>query len=212
MAGSAGSWQGSHGAAWKLAGRQSGGSARSQGLAEPSALRGQQLLPAGGDTWTSPRSEINPLNYTHNSQLKTSSQDSQAVLQTRTLWIPAPRTEQQRSQPGEPDASARRKCSLYASCKQQLQSAQNQFCAINKTAPNDVRHFLNVYLKECCFPKNVSIYTYIYTYIRLIGFEVLKAVFRLPFTSTHQPNQILGDNPDLQTLPWFWSQPHTTEF
>lgn len=48
MAGSAGSWQGSHGAAWKLAGRQSGGSARSQGLAEPSALRGQQLLPAGG--------------------------------------------------------------------------------------------------------------------------------------------------------------------
>lgn len=44
------------------------GSAGSRGLAEPSALRGEQLLPAGGDTWTG--SEINPLNYTHNYSLK----------------------------------------------------------------------------------------------------------------------------------------------
>lgn len=33
-----------------------------------------------------------------------------------------------------------------------------------------------------------------FPYICLIGFKVLKAVFRLPFTSTHQPSQIPRDN------------------
>lgn len=37
---------------------------------------------------------------------------------------------------GRGNTFTRRKCSLYTSaCKQRLQSAPNQFCAINKTAP-----------------------------------------------------------------------------
>lgn len=40
-------------------------------------------------------------------------------------------------------------------------------------------------------------------------YNVLKAVFRRPFTSTHQiPSQIPGVSSNLQTLPWFW---HTTK-
>lgn len=133
MAGSEGFGQGALGAAWKLAGHGT----------EAALAAGAWLSPQPGAAAPGRRRHVNRLGNQSPQlhaqlQLKTSSRSSRAVPQTRALWIPAPRTEQRRSQqPG--DAFARRKCSLYASaCQQQLQSAQNQFCAANKTAPNDV--------------------------------------------------------------------------
>lgn len=50
-----------------------------------------------------------------------------------------------------------------------------------------------------CICKNVTFPSKISVYIRLIGFKVLKAVFRLPFTCTNRPGQIPGENSNLQT-------------
>lgn len=131
-----GSWQGSRSSpdSRRAMGQSS---ARTRCPAEPSAGAGA-AAPGRRDTRTSP----GPKSIPELQQLQRASRNPQAVPHTETLCIPAPRTGQQRSQQprerrgGRGTTFTRKKCSLYTSArKQRLQSAQNQLCAINKTAP-----------------------------------------------------------------------------